>query len=196
MQAVITGDIVNSREVNTAHWLPELKKRLQEISENWEIFRGDSFQLLVAAEKAILCAFLIKAAIRQIKPLDVRLAIGLGTVDYRAKEITQSNGSAFVFSGACFDTLKKRTLALKSHNEAFDEVMNLVLILTAKFADEWTEAAAQAIETALCFPEDNQKQWAERMNKSQSTVNEALKRAGFDEIKQVLHYYNHQIQSL
>lgn len=140
--------------------------------------------------------FLIKAAVRQIKPLDVRLAVGIGNVDYRAKEITQSNGSAFVFSGECFDALKKRTLALKSHNGTFDEVMNLILLLTTRFADEWTEAAAQAIETALCFPEENQKQWAERINKSQSTVNEALKRAGFDEIKQVLYYFSHQIDSL
>lgn len=57
MQAVITGDIVNSREVNTALWLPKLKDRLLEVSEHWEIFRGDSFQLLISAEKALLCAF-------------------------------------------------------------------------------------------------------------------------------------------
>ena len=49
MIAILTGDIVNSREnINQASWLAPLKKLLNSFGkgpEQWEIYRGDSFQL-------------------------------------------------------------------------------------------------------------------------------------------------------
>lgn len=48
MIAVITGDIINSRAEDVSLWMPVLKKELQKIGErpkDWEIYRGDSFQI-------------------------------------------------------------------------------------------------------------------------------------------------------
>lgn len=196
MKAVITGDIIHSREMKTEVWMPILKESLQLISPYWEIFRGDSFQFVTEAEDALWSSFVLKARLKQLKVLDVRLAIGLGEISYQTTQMTESNGTAFIHSGECFDELKKRTLAIKSFSSSFDYTMNLLLFVASKFCNEWTQATALAIETALRFPSENQSLWAERIGKSQSTVNEALKRAGYEEVKQIIDYYNQSIQKL
>jgi hypothetical protein len=48
---------------------------------------------------------LLKATIKQHKALDVRMAIGIGTIDYTSNKVTESNGSAFIRE--CFEGLKK-----------------------------------------------------------------------------------------
>ena len=80
MVAVITGDIINSRKGKVESWIDSLKEVLNQYGrepKNWEIYRGDSFQLSLHAEKAILAAIHIKSTIKQSKALDVRIAIGV-----------------------------------------------------------------------------------------------------------------------
>src|SRR3546814_11309760 len=60
---------------------------------------------------ALATAIGIKAIIKSIKQLDVRMAIGLGEISYVAKRVTESNGSAFVFSGEKFERLKKEKIS-------------------------------------------------------------------------------------
>ena len=65
MVAVITGDIINSREGDVKHWITNLKRILALYgteSMDWEIFRGDSFQLKLSPELALKAAFHIKAS--------------------------------------------------------------------------------------------------------------------------------------
>ena len=51
MIAVITGDLIHSRKFkNPLEWMLPFKKLLSEIGlqpEVWEIYRGDSFQIVV-----------------------------------------------------------------------------------------------------------------------------------------------------
>lgn len=94
MKAVITGDIINSRKVASALWMEDLKGILNAYGnepKDWEIYRGDSFQLVVDPRDALEIALLIKATIKQHKSLDVRMAIGIGNVDYSADKVTESN---------------------------------------------------------------------------------------------------------
>ena len=68
MIAVLTGDIVNSKSENAEVWLEALKSTLElygKTPKDWEVFRGDSFQLVVSNEKAILASIHIKCAIKQ-----------------------------------------------------------------------------------------------------------------------------------
>ena len=199
MKAVITGDIINSQESDTAEWLEILKTSLSEIgkkNKEWEIFRGDSFQLLTEASIALHAAFQLKAHVKTIKDLDVRMAIGIGDVTYFSDKVTTSNGSAFVNSGVCFDELKKNTLAIKSHNVDFDETFNLIFQLVTKFTNDWTPASAAIVATALQQPGLNQYQLGEKLSKSQSTINAALKRSGYDEIKNVMAFYKDKIEKI
>ena len=148
MIAVITGDIINSRKKETALWQKELKKTLNQYGKEpieWEIYRGDSFQLKLPSEKALMAAIHFKAAIKQIAKLDVRIGIGLGEQDHKAKKITESTGSAFVNSGACFDNLKKQTLAIKTNNEEFNETLNLMMSIATLIMNSWSNTVSEVI---------------------------------------------------
>jgi hypothetical protein len=99
--------------------------------------RGDFFQVEVAnPEDAIKKAFEIKALIKKVAPLDerkkistidVRMAIGIGEKTYSGETISESNGTAFIYSGEKYDVLKKEnvTLGIKTPWKDFDEEMNL-----------------------------------------------------------------------
>ncbi|MEC7263256.1 MAG: transcriptional regulator [Bacteroidota bacterium] len=199
MTAILTGDIINSKDHKASKWLPLLKQALSRYGTEplvWEIYRGDSFQLETTPEQALEAAIYIKAHLKQIRHLDIRVAIGLGEKDHAAEKITESNGTAFVHSGECFDGLKKQTLALNSGNEAFDTTINVMLQLATLTMDNWLPAAAKIVCTVLEHPGANQKEIATLLDKSQSTISEALIRAGFDEVQKMIHFYRTQLAQL
>jgi len=196
MIAVLTGDVVNSREHEVSHWLPSLKGILNTYGttpKQWEIFRGDSFQLTVKPTLALLVALHIKAVIKQTKDLDIRIAIGLGEESYTGKRITESNGKAYINSGKCFEELQKQQLAIISNKSSFDNVINLMLNLASLTIDNWTPTVAETIKSAIEHPNKNQKKLAKLLNKSQSNVSELLNRGGLDEVLQLNEYYKTHI---
>lgn len=196
MTAIITGDIINSREGTVEDWINPLKEVLNWYGKeprDWEIFRGDSFQLSITPEKAVLASIHIKAAIKQTKLHDVRMGIGVGEEEYSPLKITESNGSAYVRSGECFESLKKQTLAIKSDNENLDLSLDIMLSLSLLTADYWSSTVAKVIKTSIENPEMNQKTIAELLGRSQSNVSEALKRGGYEEIMSVNDFYKTQI---
>lgn len=200
MVAVITGDIVNSRLENPAKWMKQLKEVLEREGDepkDWEVYRGDSFQLRIQTSKALFVAFLIKSTIKHFKDLDVRMAIGIGDIDYEGSKITESNGSAFIRSGECFETLKKETLAIRSKSIEFDRNINLMISLAILTANTWTPVSSEIIKAALLHPNKNQKELAQLLNKkSQGTISEGLKRGGYDEIQRLLEYYQEEVSKL
>lgn len=199
MIAIITGDIISSQKGDVRDWLTRINDALScfgKKSRDWEIYRGDSFQLRLEPEKALFAAFYIKSLVRQSELHDVRMAIGLGGETYKASKVSESNGSAYVSSGKCFENLKKCTLALCSGNDTFDEVMNLMLDLYLNNADTWTVTVSRLIQEMLSYPEKSQKQLALDLGKSQSSISEAMKRGNYDGLLKVLAFYEKQIKSL
>jgi predicted XRE-type DNA-binding protein len=199
MIAIITGDIIDSRKGEVETWLPLLKEVLNQYGQepsDWEIFRGDSFQLSTTPKIAILAAFHIKSAIKQTKTHDVRMGIGIGEVRYDSNKTTESNGSAYVRSGECFESLKKQTLAIKSHNSELDNSFNIMLNLALLTANNWSNTVSIAIKKNIEHSDINQKEIANLLNKSQSSISEALKRGGFEEIMNMNNYYKKQISKL
>lgn len=191
--AVITGDIINSQSGDGEQWLNTLKEYLTKFGgypEDWQIYRGDSFQLLVhEPARAFSIALGLKATIKQFKKLDVRMAVGVGTIDHRAEQVLQSNGEAFVNSGRIFDSLKKRTLAIKTPWQDFDKAINLFIKLALLTIDDWSETSAEVVATSLEHPDATQKDIAEMLSIPQSRVSERLSRAGFDAIREAEQYY-------
>ena len=190
---IITGDIINSKKVDPQKWLPKLKTILSLFGNEpgqWEIFRGDSFQLETTPENALNVAFRIKVNIRLIKGLDVRLAVGIGEKTYCAEKITESNGSAFVHSGECFDQLKLNKLAIKTPWDNFDIEMNLYLEMLSNLVfDKWTELSIMLVNEMFESEFAKQSELAQKLHKSQSNISIGLKRAGFDEIRKVMDVY-------
>lgn len=199
MIAVLTGDIINSRQGQTSLWLNQLKSTLNlygQTPKDWEIFRGDSFQLKTNPENALRIALHIKAVIKQVKPYDVRIAIGLGEQSYNSKTISESNGTAFVNSGEGFESLKKQTLTVVSENKKWDNTINIMINLALLTANSWSNTVAKVISTVIENPKKNQNDIALLLGKSQSTISEALKRGGYEEIMQLNAFYKEQILNL
>ena len=51
MTSVITGDIIGSRQQKSVHWVEDLKKILSPFGQTpsqWEVYRGDEFQIEVS----------------------------------------------------------------------------------------------------------------------------------------------------
>ncbi len=199
LTAILTGDIVNSREVVPALWQNNLKEVLNEYGSTpgkWEIFRGDMFQLQIRPEEALLAALKIKAQIKQDKQLDVRIAIGIGQQEYKSGKISESNGEAYTNSGHCFDHLKKKRLAIKTPWNEFDKEWNLHLMLASLTMDDWSPKTSFILKTALDHPEFNQQYLADILERTQSTISESLNRAGYHEIDMMLEKFREQIKTI
>lgn len=197
--AIITGDIIKSQDQGPEQWMEALKAVLSNFGtspENWEVYRGDSFQLETTPNKALYAALIIKAHLKQHSNLAVRLAIGIGEKTFKTSKITESNGSSFVNSGTCFENLKKNTLAIKTQHEHLDQSLNVMFELASLTIDNWTSAAAQLIAYALKHPDHNQQRIAKHQKTTQSNVSQGLKRGGFEELSKLLQYYHTQIEIL
>lgn len=202
MIGVITGDIINSQRTEPAIWLKALKEVLGnwgETPKKWEIYRGDSFQLEIKnPADALEAALQIKAAVKSIRGTDVRMAIGIGDKSHNAEKVTESNGSAFVYSGELAEELKrlKLNLAIRSHNTSFNSDMNLYLKLLIIIIDGWSDNAAKTVFAALQQPDQLQVEIGKQLGIKQNAVSSRLKRAHFDEIIEVIRMYNYKIAEL
>lgn len=194
MIAIITGDIINSENYSSSVWMPLLKnifKKYGEQPKDWDIYRGDEFQLKIAPEKALEVAILLKAVLKTVKNLDVRLGIGLGEESYSGQRITEANGSAYQRSGRIFETLKEQKirLAMASGNPNKDLVLNLLIRLGLHIMDDWSTVSSEAVVWALEHPEHSQQEIAQHFKIQQSAVSQRQKRARLDLILELLNYY-------
>ncbi len=200
MIAVITGDIVNSRRQTAGKWQSKLKIALNKYGKepmDWEIYRGDSFQLrLKKPALAFMAAIHIKSCIKQITGLDVRMSIGIGKPGTNAKKVTASTGEAFIRSGEGFDGLKRQMLILSTGETDFDEVANLMISLALLTMNSWSGSVATVIRSAIENPKKNQSELAALLKKTQSSISETLKRGGFDEIKKLNQFLENKISHL
>lgn len=199
MISVITGDIINSRKAaDPGEWLGRLKTTFKTEGPTpkvWEVTRGDSFQIEIAQpENVLLKALHIKATVKRIPGLDVRMAIGIGTKSYDAPKISEANGDAFVRSGRLFDQLKKNTLAISSPWEDVDRVINMCLELALLTVDRWTPNSAEIVALTIENPSKTQLELANILQISQGRISERQQRAGYDELMKLEAYFKESIQ--
>ena len=201
MTSVITGDIIGSRQQTSKHWVEDLKKILSPFAETpreWEVYRGDEFQVEIKnSEDALWSAILIKAHLRALK-LDARMSIGFGDKTHEAEKISESNGSAFIHSGELFETLKKQkvTLAMRTGNTDIDEKMNLMFQLALTFMDNWLVQSAEFVTVAIENPTLSQEELGQKLGINQAAVSRRQKRAQFDLVLQLDRYFRIQIKQL
>lgn len=201
MIVILTGDIINSRKVPSKKWINDLKTLFQSIGKSpndWEIYRGDEFQLEIKnIEDALIIAFQIKAFFKSIN-LDVRMSLGFGEKTHKTRKITESNGSAFVRSGETFETLKKQklNLAINSGNTELDEELNLMLKLTLSFMDNWLQQSAEFVLIAIKNPTLSQEEIGVKLGINQAAVSRRQKRSSYELMMQVEHYFRKKIKTL
>lgn len=201
MTSIITGDIINSRKLPSTFWIDGLKKLLNtkgKTPSEWEIYRGDEFQLEVKnPEEALLIALQIKAYLKTLK-LDARMSIGFGDKTYKAKKISESNGTAFVRSGELFETLKKQkiTLAVNSGNAAFDSEMNLMLRLGLTFMNNWLAQSAEFVLAAIENQSLSQEEIGLKLGINQAAVSRRRKRAQYDLMMELENHFRQKIKTI
>ncbi|WP_299799977.1 SatD family protein [uncultured Maribacter sp.] len=200
MIAIITGDIINSENHPSSQWIDLLKNYFNQFGTspmNWEIYRGDEFQLKVTERNALFTAIRIKAMLKTIKGLDVRMGIGIGLETYVGTGVTESNGPAYQRSGRNFETLKesKINLSIATGETENDRTLNLMLRLALDFMDDWSVVSAEIVTLSLDYPHYSQKEIAQQLGIKQSAVSQRLKRARLDLVLDVLSYYKELITS-
>ena len=201
MIGIITGDIISSRKLSSKIWMDNFKQLLDTFGENpteWEIYRGDEFQLEVKnPEDILMIAFQIKSYFKTLK-LDVRMSIGFGDLTYKATKISESNGTAFSRSGEVFETLKKQkiNLAINSGNEKFDNEINLMLRLGLTFMDNWLVQSAEFVLRSIENPTLSQEEIGVKLGINQAAVSRRRKRAQFDLIVDLDQYFRNKIKSI
>ena len=203
MVSIITGDIIKSR-TNTQPevWLAVLKHSLENIAESpkqWELYRGDSFQLEVnAIEDSFKAAMYIKACIKTIRGLDVRLAIGIGNKSFEGENILESNGEAFQFSGETLEALKKekRHLKIKTPHTKLDEELNLYFKLALISMDHWTTNSAEIVKLSIEKPNMLQQDLGNIIGINQNAVSSRQKRAHLDTLLELDAIFRKKISTL
>lgn len=204
MIATITGDIVNSQSLeDPSTWMNPVKEWFRTIGkspEDWQIYRGDSFQLIADVEDSLRIAVVTKSVIKRlnIKTLDVRLAIGIGKQTYRENSISEASGDAFLFSGQLLDQLKDENihLGIRTPNSKLNKELNMMFKLALVIMNSWTSKTAEVAKLLFSKPGMTQVEMAERLGIAQSTINERLKRGAVHEIVELERYYRERIGNI
>lgn len=198
--AVLTGDIVGSSKLT-----PKQRQALLAVMEAGskatqrafpkrvplpvDIFRGDSWQLLVNEPVSSLrIALFFRASLLAAEPggefVDTRVSIGIGPVQQPlAKRVSQGDGEAYRLSGHGLDGLKgSARLALARADES-DRSAGAVICLIDALVQGWTARQAQAVLGALqgWTQEKIAGRWPERI--SQQAIAKQLDRANWSAIE-------------
>ena len=215
LYAVITGDIIGSGKLakeEREDLLSNLKSLFGELNRHItkekeppaEIFRGDSFQMVLQQpEQALLVGLLIRARLRSLTASDdheaqnywdARVAIGIGEVTFRADRIVESDGTAFHLSGRGLDDMKKkRSLRIRTPWPEVDEELEVACALSETIVNRWTIAQAKVIYPYL-LEKKTQQALAKAFNITQGAVSQRLNEAGnVDAIKLFIRRYEQLI---
>jgi hypothetical protein len=191
--AVITGDIVHSSKMSRKQreqllgQLEAMFVDLDQCIEAAEIFRGDSFQVLLRQpEKALRAAVLFRAGLRKIphqqedqrQYTDARIAIGVGELSYRADSLGMSDGEAFRLSGRGLDEMNYRErLIINTLWDDFNEEMEVSCALSEAIIGRWTHAQAAIIYSYLLSGK-TQQALAKEFGITQGAVSQRLSESG------------------
>ncbi|HEI8866234.1 SatD family protein [Serratia sp. AKBS12] len=180
--SVITGDLVNSRHVDTAHYIAQLRHLLNRLQqENWlqhfDIFRGDAFQAVCKPQHGLLLAVYLRVSLKAGNAeWDARIAVGLGSRTARGA----GYGSAFLNSGNAMDQMTKSCrLALKIDNQRANAIVSDLLPMLDHTLSRLSQAEAQVMQARMFA--DSNAQVAKKLQKAASTVSATLKRAAYEE---------------
>jgi hypothetical protein len=191
--SVITGDVVSSRSMqkNAGEVIHSAIQNLGISESDYQIYRGDGFQVRTAAHLGFISMLQLRTAFIQMDS-DVRMGLGVGSGD-TDKPIEMSEGEAFVASGEAFDLIRKNGWHMRTRLPSFERSFNIMLSLADLLISSYKPATARWLSVQLNAPDQTQSELAGIHQTAQSTISEALKRAGYHNLMEVDDYFRDQI---
>jgi hypothetical protein len=211
LYAVITGDIVNSSKIPV-----EERQRLQRIMKEGskalrkafkgsvpmdvDIFRGDSWQLLVAdPAMSLRIGLFYRAFLRgatATSKWDTRMAIAIGTVDFVPDDrVSTGDGEAYRYSGKALEEMAKASnMCFRFPEREIEESLDVLVYLLDVLAINWSDKQALAITGALqgLKQEEIRSLWKPPI--TQQSVNRHLQRAGWFSVEKAIGYFEKQLK--
>ncbi len=201
MQAVLTGDIVNSTKLPPAKE-KALVKLLEQIFKpyKYEFYRGDSFQALVKeAPDSLRIALLCRTAaigITENNEADVKVSIGLGEAEDHIKTLGSAKGEAFIISGRAFDKIEKtdsRLVISTTHpmaNLSFQIISDYINSIFSRMTSKQAKVIFELLKGGL------QQDVVKRLKKSKSTISQHANSGRWAEIEKILSQYESLIKAI
>ena len=204
--AVVTGDIVKSGKFGSEREkaLKILKDALNSLSDFKkksiggvsDIFRGDSFQIVISEPKhALEIAIYLKAQLLSKtikgKNIDVRIAIGIGEIEsLNKKNIQESDGEAFRLSGNALDGISKyRRFSINSGINELNKQLEFISSSIDSITRRWSSEQAEAI--LLWLSGDTQNFISKKLGISQPAVNQRLQLGGHFTLSESFELFKH-----
>ena len=204
IQAVLTGDIVNSTKLKKAVEKKLLSLLYSTLSPyQFEFYRGDSFQVYVAKpEAALRIALLCRTAAisisknEEIDLSDVRMSIGVGIVKAPVKTLGAAKDEAFVLSGRAFDELEKTAtrLAISTGNNLANAGLGVIADYINAIFKMMTGKQAEVIFELL--KGQTQQEVAMLLKRSKSTIHQHVISGRWSEVEKLLQQYENIINQL
>lgn len=163
IKGVITGDIVGSSQIkpefraDLLKCLTTMEEELQSVSPfRMELYRGDSFQLLVEdPAMTAKIAILLRAGLIYHTPnkdagmWDAKVSIGIGSIDFISDNIVTSDGEAFMYSGRQLDNIGKHRLSIKTPWQDVNEELDVSTAFVDDIITGWSNKQAGMIYLSL-----------------------------------------------
>ncbi|WP_419701734.1 hypothetical protein [Mucilaginibacter sp. NFX135] len=201
---VVTGDIKNFTRLSdqkrgklvsdTEHLLRSMVRQPMDAA----IFRGDSYQFITDNISDILnkcirliCWFKMNSDKHSVTRLGTRLSIGIGEIAYLGKNVLDSDGEAFHFSGRNFDKMdKEEIIRLTIFDEAKTNTYQVILMYINMIIKGWTINQAETIYQLLSIEDSTQEKIAKELKMSQPAVAKSLRAAKWKEVEKGISYIN------
>lgn len=215
--AVLTGDVVASSELapDRRARLPELLRGAGEdlmrrlpaaIPFPVDVFRGDSWQLVVLQpEEALRAALSLRALLHiqlEEESLDTRIAIGIGSVDFiPAERVSSGDGQAFRLSGGALERIaRSRRMTVALPDDVYSEAaaaLNAICGLIDELVKRWTAKQARAVAGAMrgLTQQAIGAEWSPSPV-SQQAIAQHLDGAGWGAIDEAIGYFERVVRSL
>lgn len=201
-RAVITADIVNS----TPSWVAELRRRIEQIiyasQAKTEIYfyRGDRFQCYLADPYSVYrLALQLRTEARLFEKdrpnieTDLRISIGIGSVEMPVTQLATAQGAAFVLSGRGLDELEEseRRLRIQCSDVKTNIALKSISLFTDYLFKSLTMKQAEVLQHLL--NNRTQLETAKLLNKSQSTINRHVQSMGWKQIEELINLYGESL---
>jgi hypothetical protein len=191
---VITGDVVGSSLLK-----PVARRKLQhlldaffkESAQEWpdlqiQQYRGDSIQAILTTNRltALRVALLLHSYLIQYG-FKIRLAIGVGEISFKSKQVITSDGSAFQASGPYLDTLvKSGELISIAGTDDFSSEWQVHSSSLNYLIQHWSIQQAEAVYLQL--QDLTQEEIAKKLKIKQPAVYYRLQGAGWPVVHKIL----------